>query len=355
MASPQLELLHCATAPPEVALQAWRRLLASVSVEQFDYRAQRLLPAVWVNLKKASKSFPEEPRLRGVHRRTWVHNKRLSAAARSVLELLAGEGIPTLVLKGLAYNELFYHDSGRRPSWDFDIAVPLEKARGALELLENAGWKIKTDRWDPMERMEHGATLCKDGLELDLHWNLLREARNPEQDDVFWKNAVPLTIDGLSAFTLGPTHQLFYLLAIADREPDNRVRYLLDLIFLVRRFGPELDYRCVHALLAERHIASRLSALPLEEIGLGYLRQGLSPTLFDRLWSQASRTVLDGSHEGYYLLYPFLDYWLHYRRGRTPNWSFLNYMRRRLKVEGLRDLFTRTLAKLWRTVHSQWR
>lgn len=355
MASPQLELLYCATAPPDLALQAWRRLLATVSVEDFDYQAQRLLPAVWVNLKKASKSFPEEPRLRGIHRRTWVHNKRLTAAAGSVVELLAGEGIPTLVLKGLAYNELLYGDSGVRPSWDFDIAVPLEKARGALEMLENAGWRIKTDRWDPIERMEHGATLCKDGLELDLHWNLLREARNPEQDDVFWKSAVPLVINGLSALTLCPTHQLFYLLAIADREPDNRVRYLLDLLCLVRRFGPELDYRCVYTLLAERHIASRLSALPLEQIGLGHLSQGIRATLFDRLWSQASRTVLDGSHEAYYLLFPFLDYWLHYRRRQVPNWSFLEYMRRRLKVEGVRDFLTRTLAKLWRMARSLWR
>lgn len=355
MASPQLELLHCATVPPDVALKAWQRLLATVSVEDFDYRAQRLLPAVWVNLKKASKSFPEEPRLRGIHRRTWVHNKRLTAAAGSVLELLAGEGIPTLVLKGLAYNELLYGDSGVRPSWDFDILIPFHRAPQAIAVLETSGWRFKQERLDPSERLEHGATLTKDGLEFDLHWNLMREARNPEQDLAIWKEAVPLSINGHSTLTLSPTHQLFYLLAIANREPDNKVRYLLDLLTLTRVLGAQIDYERAPEMLAQRRIASRISDLPLDEIGLGQLKKNIRPSNFDRLWSQASGYVFDGSHEGYYLLYPFLDYWLHYRGRQTPNWGFLEYMRRRLKVENSRDFFTRTVAKLWRMVISLWR
>ncbi len=355
MASPQLELLHCATAPPVEALERWGRLVAEVPVENFDYHAQRLLPAVWVNLKKASKSFPDEARLRGIHRRTWVHNKRLTAAAGSVLDLFASHEIPAVVLKGLAYNEIFYHDSGLRPSWDFDILVPLERASEAITLLEEDGWRFKEERLDPAERMEHGATLCKDGLEFDLHWNLMREARNPEQDAIFWREAVPITIDGRETLALSPTHQLFYLLAIANREPHNRVRYLLDLAFLTRQLGHEIDYQRVPEMLTERHIASRLSGLPLEEIGLEQLKEGLSPTIFDRLWSQASGYVFDGSHEWYYLVYPLLDYWLHYRGRSAPRWSVTEYMRRRLKVESAQDFVTRTLRKLARIVTLIWR
>ena len=182
MASPQLELLRCATLEPSEALAEWERLVSRVPVEDFDHHAQRLLPAVWVNLKRASKNFPDEPRLRGIHRRTWVHNKRLKSAAVSVLELFASIAIPAMLLKGLAYNELFYHDSGIRPSWDFDILVPLGRARQAIDLLEADGWTFKEERLDPLERLEHGTTLYKDGLEFDLHWNLMREARNLDLD-----------------------------------------------------------------------------------------------------------------------------------------------------------------------------
>lgn len=355
MASPQLELLRCASAPPGEALEQWRRLLAEVPVEDFDYAAQRLLPAVWVNLKKASKNFPEEARLRGIHRRTWIHNKRLTAAAGGVLDLLATRQIPAIVLKGLAYNELVYRDSGLRPSWDFDLLVPWERAGEAIELLEAGGWRFKQERLNPAERIEHGATLARDGMELDLHWNLMREARNPEQDAIFWREAVPIALDGRETLALSPTHQLFYLLAIADREPHNRVRYLLDLAFLIRQLGQEIDYQRVPAMLTERHIASRLRGLPLEEIGLEQLKEDLSPTVFDRLWSQASGYVFDGSHEWYYLVYPVLDYWLHYRGRSVPKWSVTEYLRRRLKVESAHDFLKRTLRKLARMVASLWR
>ncbi len=355
MASPQLELLRCATASPEMALELWERLVKATPVEDFDYQAQRMLPAVWVNLKKASKNFADEARLRGLHRRTWIHNKRLVATAGRVLDLFGGLEIPTIVLKGLAYNELFYRDSGFRPSWDFDLLVPIERAREALRALENDGWEFKEERLDPLERMEHGTTLRKNGVELDLHWNLMREARNPEHDAVFWKEAQSLTLDGRSALTLSPTHQLFYLLAIANREPENRCRYLLDLAFLTRALGASIDYAQVPAMLRERHISSRLRSLPLEEIGLEQLKVGVSPSLLDRLWSQSSGYVFDGSHEWYYLAYPLLDYWFHFRGRAVPGWSLAQYLKRRLKVDSLGDFLLRTARKLSRLTRLLWR
>lgn len=355
MAGPQLELLYCATAPPMEALEQWRRLISETPMDDFDHHSHRLLPAVWVNLKKAGKSFPDEPRLRGLHRRTWVHNKRLTAAAKSVLGLLAVQEIKALVLKGLAYNELFYHDSGVRPSWDFDIFVPLERAEEALTILEEDGWTIKHERHVPLERFEHGATMVKGGLELDLHWNLLREARNPEQDVVFWEEAVPLSLDGYRTHTLSLTHQLFFLLVIANREPDNLARYLLDLTAFTRRFGHDLDLQRVLQMLTERHIVSRILELPLEELGLGRLRPSAPPPWLDRIWSQASRSVFDGTHEWYYLAFPVLDYWLHYRGRPVPGWGVLEYLRRRLKVESVSDFAVRTLRKLARMVTSLWR
>lgn len=352
MASPQLELLRCATLQPSEALLEWEQLVRRVPVEDFDHHAQRLLSSVWVNLKKASKNFSDEPRLRGIHRRTWVHNKRLKGAAIGVLELLASVKIPTMVLKGLAYNEIFYLDSGMRPSWDFDIFVPLQQAEQALVLLEADGWVIKHDRHVPLERFEHGATLVKDGLELDLHWNLLREARNPEQDLPFWQEAVPIELDGCSTLTLSPNHQLFFLLAIANREPENLSRYLVDLFFFTRHSGQIFDLQHIREMLIERHISSRLTNLPLEDLGLGALKTGASPSLLDRVWSQASRSVFDGSHEWYYLAYPVLDYWFHYRGQVVPGWSLLEYLKRRLKVENARDFWERTFRKLLRMVSS---
>lgn len=342
-----LELFHCATEPPERALAAWDSLLETTPLDDFNSAAFRFLPAVWKNLKRGAETFPEEARLRGIYRRCWVSNLHSRQFCYEVLDLFETHDLPSLVLKGLAFNHQLYPDIGCRPCGDFDLLVPYERAHEAQAMVAADGW-TPIDHWTPNDRLHHGRAWKKGHAQLDLHWFLLREARWPEADLPFWKDAVPLDLGRRRAMTLSPTHHLFHLLVIADREPDERLRYLLDLWHLLESFRAQLDLPEVARLMRERCVLSRLENLPLERMGLERLRQdGSPPGWLDRAWSQASRSVHDGSHEWHYLMFPLLDYWLHYRN-QDPGWGWLSYLRRRLGIRGPKDLLQRTVRKLSR-------
>lgn len=356
MASPQLELYHCATAPPAQALQMWNELLDGIPVEDFDYPAQRLLPAVWSNLKKTGQAFPQEPRLRGVYRLTWIKNSLLQRACLETLDLFEAQQLPVIVLKGQAFNTLLYHDQGMRSANDFDLLVPFQRAPQALALLAEAGWQPAGGKWpDPCLRLENAVALKKGRAELDLHWYLLREARKEPFDAPLWQEAVPFSFAGREALTLCPTHHLFHLLVSASREPESLGRYLLDLRLLTQEYAGALDQRAVLRLMEERHLLSRLNGLPLAECGLTELTTTTAQVILDRAWSHATRYVSDGSHEWHYLIFPFLDFWLHYRTGQEPKWNFWTYIVQRLEVSDARDFFVRTYRKLLRMAKYAWR
>jgi hypothetical protein len=343
-----LELFRCATEPPDQALAAWDRLLEATPLDDFGSAVFRFLPAVWRNLKRGAESFPEEARLRGIYRRCWVSNSQSRQLCYEVLDLFESHQLPTLVLKGLAFNHQLYPDIGCRPCGDFDLLVPYERADEAMAMIAADGW-TPIDYWTPNDRLHHGRAWQKGHAQLDLHWFLLREARWPQADLPFWNDAVPLDLGRRQAMTLSPTHHLLHLLVIADREPHERLRYLLDLWHLLESFRPQLDLSEVARLMRERRVLSRLEHLPLESMGLDQLRNGSPPGWLDRSWSQASRSVHDGSHEWHYLMFPLLDYWLHYHN-REPGWGLLCYLQRRLELNGPVDLLRRTTGKLFRLV-----
>ncbi len=343
MAGTRLELYGCATDPPERALNRWSKLLARVSLDDFDYPAQRLLPMVWLNLKRAGRDFPDEARLRGTYRRAWVQNSLLQKACLETIETLEAGGVPALVLKGQALNRLVYGDSGARTAIDFDLLVPFEQAREALDLLLATGWRpVLESLPTPNQRLENAVALRRGRIELDLHWFLLREARLRRSDAPFWEAAVPFTLGGRTVRTLCPTHHLLHLLVCASREPINEARYLIDLHYLVKRFPEQLDLVEVAGLLAERNLSSRTLKLPLEGLGLQALWP-VSPSLRDRLWSECSR-----EGEWRFALFPLLDYPLQYRGLRDPGWGLWEYLRARLQLRGVRDFLGRSYAKVRR-------
>ena len=150
------------------------------------------------------------------------------------------------------------------------------------------------------------------------------------------------------AKTLYPSHHLFHLLVSANREPKNLVRYLFDIHKLREVYGELLDIHHVHTLLEQRNVLSRLSSLPLAKLGWGEWTPPKQPSLLDRLWSEASRYMTHSRGEWAYALFPFLDYYLHFRGCANAQIGFWQYLQRRLQVKSLGDFLHRTLAKIRR-------
>jgi Uncharacterised nucleotidyltransferase len=343
-----LALLLCALEEPEVALERWHSLLTEHPLDNFDFAEQRMLPAVLMNTKKATGTIAEESRLRGVSRYTWAKNAKLHKVCREVVVRFQAADIESIVLKGVYFNSVIHKNLGVRPATDFDLLVRWSQAQKALDLLLLDGWRVKGDWVEPQHRLENAVSLSKDQTELDLHWSLLREARKPDLDHIFWNRAVPFELGTVKTETLCPTHHLFHLLVVANREPENLIRYLYDLAILLERHAGHLDFGEIEAMLKERYLLSRVSSLPLPRVGWGHLVPTSKPGLLDRLWSEASR--LFASHEGEwnYLLFPFLDYWINFRHFSTPDWSFLTYLSRRLEIKSFGDFTTRSFHKMKR-------
>jgi hypothetical protein len=346
-------LLTAACATGEEAVTAWNRLAYQQPPADWPEPWRRLLPAIWLNLKDRPKDTPVyRDRLARYYRDTWGGNMRLRDEVCELVRFLGESGVEPLLLKGLWVVFSTQQDVGARPCGDIDLLVRFEQADQALTLLLDHGWEFSHQKdVKPRERLVHATELYKNGVSLDLHWFLLPEARLPGCDAVFWNRSQCIEVGETTIRGLAPNDQIFHLLVLAEREPHQRVRYFFDLLQVWSRYGNEISCEHIIALLRERRLLSR--GLPILEAlsGQCYLS---GANWLDRVWSKSTQAVHDGSHEFYYAIYPLLDYYLHYNFSE-PKWSLAHYLRRRLEIDGLRDLVRRSLSKATRTVFGSFR
>ncbi len=309
----------------------WEVLLREVPLGKLSKRQRRLLPAVARNLDSLCRPYPERLALQEARQRTLESNTRLRQACAEVVRLLEGRGIPVIVLKGLPLNLTVHRDESVRPAHEFDLLVPLAQAVEAFTALQESGWQPASGSPQPLERLENAADFRRGDLKLDLHWHLLREARQEWADLEFWRDRRRLDFSTFQAYALSPTHQLFHLLAVARREPHHLTRYLYDLHVFLREPEP-FDLAEIHRLLRERHLLHRLQSLPLEMLKAAHLRASGPTPLFDRLWSTVTRQRHDQLGEWNTALFPFFDYLIHFRQGQPPGWRLKPYLERRFQI-----------------------
>lgn len=344
-------LLQCAVGDPLASLEPWSRYVQEFPIDTISWEEYRMLPAVWKNLVKAGEDFPEQGRLRGIYRHTFAQNVRLIAMCRESVRLLQEAGFKVLVLKGVPLLTQVYPDLGSRPTQDYDLLVPPEQAREAVEFLLSKEFELECPPFLPPElRMEHAVSLIRGSERLDLHWYALREFRRPGEDEDLWNQAVAIELQGVKTLMPSPTHALCQLLLLASREPRNTYRYLLDIHFLHNRFAEDISVDYVAELLVHRGVRHRLSYLEdLERAWPGF------PSLpqagpADRLWSWCSRYVFEGRHEMVSGVYPLVDYLRHHWSVPESNLGLGEYMSLRLQVDGWRDFISRSWWKLKRTL-----
>jgi len=218
----QLALLRAGLLEGSAAAEAANRWLALLGNEgtdpglhQLDLASRRLLPLVYRNAKH---SLP--PRfqiaLRSVHHEYWAENQKRLMRLQELLPWFEADGIPTLVLKGMALSILHYRDMALRPMSDLDILVPEERAPKIVSRLLHNGWTFDyylpsapTKRY--FYRHTHAISFThRDYGDLDLHWHALAEATFRGADQPFWTGSVPLTVNTIKTRALNPTDQLLH-------------------------------------------------------------------------------------------------------------------------------------------------
>jgi hypothetical protein len=259
-------LLQACLEPDERAAAALRAWMDAVDIQQIDPGSFRLLPLL-SSRPVSAEAKPEVRALaKGTYRRTWYHNQLLLAEGGKVASLLGAAGIPVMTIKGAALGLEYYRDLGARPMEDIDLAVPLEFARRAVELMVAEGWaasatplkgtmspgRIKGRGWSPgpraVEAFDEGYFHVRhshgfrnpNGLGIDLHWHIFQEDCDPDSDATSWAEAHPA---GRSLFLIPSAHEhLLLILAHAARwNPIPSIRWVADAATLIET-SPELDW-----------------------------------------------------------------------------------------------------------------
>jgi hypothetical protein len=111
-----------------------------------------------------------------------LDRRRLSVAANVIRQehllgeasaLLDEHGMAHVVLKGALVRQILYAKPHLRPSVDVDLLIAPTDAPRVVRLLQQHGFALhQAPHWDT-----HEASLSRHGVDLDLHWNLLRPGR----------------------------------------------------------------------------------------------------------------------------------------------------------------------------------
>jgi hypothetical protein len=265
-------LLRAAGFEGRVALDAWQQWKSSIDIEHLDSTSYRILPQLYRNLQsQQAASDPLMSRLKSVYRHTWSKNQIFLHAVSRILRAFHDEGIPVMVLKGMALVPLYYKDWGVRPMSDIDMMVPTTEAERAMRLLAALGWQSKSKHPERFLHVRHSTDFINAaGQSLDLHWHLLWECCQAGADDDFWEAAIPVQIGEVTAQALCPADQLLHVCIHGSTwNPNPPFRWAADAAVIIRSAGDRLNWQRLYEQAEKRRLV-----LPLSRM-LGYLHDGL--------------------------------------------------------------------------------
>lgn len=178
------------------------------------------------------------PSLGAVFRRdrivTAARNMILGQAAEECIRALAAAGIPTIVLKGLAYETRLYNVAGARPTADVDLLVPGESRRSAFAVLDRLGFEPRAAAPGFDDADYHEVAWNRAGVEVDLHMALAPLVRCRIDYTEVWREAEPFRLGRTETRVLAPPHAaVFQALHMAIDHFDVPAIYLVDLIRLL--------------------------------------------------------------------------------------------------------------------------
>lgn len=278
-------LLKAALLDGDTAVHAFREWKLQVDFEgHMETSVYRTLPLLYLNLLNQQVEDDLMPKLKGIYRKSWMTNHMLFAKAGKILDFFAGNGIPTMILKGIPLTILVYKNHAVRPMADIDLLVPFSLAVPAIDLLRNNGWKLH----EP-EHLEHSlkygrsATFSdSESTELDLHWHPVFEMHDSITDNDFWDSAVELSVAGRTTRCFCATDQLFHIIVHGLRyNPEPPVRWIADACTLMRAEKDQISWeRLVSFTLRFRVHLQMLEAL---RYLAGNFRQSIPEKVTDEL------------------------------------------------------------------------
>jgi hypothetical protein len=349
-------LLRAALSPGPPAVDAWRRLAASLDPERLDQGSARLLPLVWSNLRRHGEIVGG---LAARYRAAGEANRRLLDQLAGLLPVLGGAGVPTVLLKGAALVLGAYPDPGLRPMSDLDVLVPVDRVRDAVRALGAQGWAPEAPLTAAALRLTHSLPFRRPGhAPLDLHWHVFEECCAPADDESLWAASRPAAVDGVPTRVPAPEDQLLHVAVHGEKWVHvPGIRWIADAVVLVRAGGVRWERLVAEAI--RRRFVLRMRAQ------LEYLRSAFeAPIPPEALAQLATAPVsrierLEARWSVRDRRRPWvLVYWCNHRRaapGPLPRavLTFPRYLQAVWRLGSLADVPGAAAARLWRAARTR--
>jgi putative nucleotidyltransferase-like protein len=193
-------------------------------------------------------TVPADWRDRALRRRhvTMRANAHLAEALGDVLGALGAAGVEAMPVKGLVLAEHLYGDIAARPCADLDVLVRPRDLAPAREALRSIGFQQRAaPGYKALVHQFHdpawGRGSGTDHVRLELHWALWADSERRLGTDGLWDRSVAATLAGRPIRMLSPEDTLLHL-AIHRTRSALRLRWVVDVAELVRRYGDALDW-----------------------------------------------------------------------------------------------------------------
>lgn len=241
-----LALLLC----PDAQLpERWRTWQAQHAFDALPEAQVRLVPLLYLRLKRAQVNDQLTERIRGIYKLAWVKNHRLLAAASGALALLEHEAIYPVVLKGIPLLLSVYQDIGARMLSDADLLIAPQDARRAVRLMREHGWTRHTGPFPNLEQFtdESLPRVVKEitftnheHIELDLHWRTFDTLHAPGHPEAFpytdlYARSQTVSHQGTTYRTPSAEDLLLHLIVHgAEGSPVKALRWVVDAAVLLQ-------------------------------------------------------------------------------------------------------------------------
>jgi hypothetical protein len=283
----QILLLRASLLSGSDAASAWKTWRGRVNFDDIDAASYRLMPLLYKNLRREKIEDELLGRLKGIYRHTWSRNQLLFHEAGRVLKAMNDAGISVLVLKGATLANAFYCDAGLRPMNDFDFMVPLGEAFRAFEVMQTCGWNYA--EFVPLKQLvwcfHAGKWTNRNGQQIDLHWHLLPEGRQPGIDDDIWARSVKIEIGGGIFSAMDATDLLWHICAhgaVGDSIPP--IRWVADAWTILQSKRDAIDWERLVKTTQRRHLTLVVGR------ALSFLREEFSAPVSAGVVEELNRT-----------------------------------------------------------------
>lgn len=237
--------------------------------------------------------------------RSRSHNLLLWRTLDQIQRRLAEAGLDVVVAKGISTEVRWYTRTGERPCNDLDLVLSprqVDRIQEVVEILQPTHPLRDTVRELMTSDVLQSIDLTVDGVEVDLHTDLLKYEIPTRGHQLLFDSAVPMEgPGGVQAWALSPEHSLVHYLLHLNKDNFARLLGYADVARILA--SPGLDWQIVdefargeglrvHIYTALHEVTTRLDLAPAPVP----VPTGLRATLWRALWPErrrlAGRTAL---------------------------------------------------------------